>query len=172
MEEKREVQQPDKLRFRLFIIFHVILCASVFWYAYGLVYAPPAAVTVSDIYVDGENFTYIANTAVHGLNGVLSVITGVIYFAVLFAQTASMMIPLLVIALVRSAQVTGFELKASLAAALAGAVLTMAMGVFFLGIGNWWLPGILFLPVLLFEIPYLIGLWAKKRSGQKVQQTL
>lgn len=167
MESKYGVREPDKVRFMIFIVFHIVLCMSVFLYARELVEFEPIADTMSDAYVDGTDVTDIVNAGIYTFNGIFTVITGGLYVLVMFVWSAVLLIPFRIIALRKTTQVTDFEVKATLVIAAVGVVLSLTAGVLFMGTGSLWMMGVLFLPVLIFEIPvYWGGLWSRKISLQ------
>lgn len=168
MEGKYVMRELNKVRFMFFIVFHIVLCMFVFFYAKELVGFEPIADTMSDAYVDGTDVTHIVNAGIDAFNGIFTVITGGLYVLVMFVWSAILMIPFRIIAVRKTTQVTDFEVKATLMVTVVGVVLSLSLGVIFMGTGCLWLMGVLFLPVLIFELPvYWGGLWSRKISQQR-----
>lgn len=160
--------EPDKVRFMIFIVFHIVLCVFAFFYAKDVVEFEPIADTMSDAYVDGTDVTHIVNAGIYAFNGIFAVITGGLYVLMMFVWSAILMIPFRIIAVRKTTQVTDFEVKATLVVTVVGVVLSLAAGMLFMGTGGLWLMGVLFLPVLIFELPvYWGGLWSRKISRQR-----
>ena len=159
MEGKCGMREPQKVRFMIFIVFHIVLCMFVFFYAKELVGFEPIADAMPDAYVDGADVTDIVNVGIYTFNSIFTVITCGLYVLVMFVWSAVLLIPFRIIAVRKTTQVTDFEVKATLVVTVAGVVLSLAVGVLFMGTGSLWLMGVLFLPVLIFEIPvYWCGL--------------
>lgn len=108
------------------------------------------------------------NAGIYAFNGIFTVITGGLYVLVMFVWSAVLLIPFRIIAVRKTTRVTDFEVKATLVVTVVGVVLSLAAGVLFMGTGGLRLMGVLFLSVLIFELPvYWGGLWGRKFSLQR-----
>ncbi len=69
MEVKYGMRKPDKVRFMIFIMFHIVLCMFVFFYVKELVEFEPIADAMPDAYVDGTDVTDIVNAGIYAFYG-------------------------------------------------------------------------------------------------------
>ena len=97
--------------------------------------------------------------------GLFDILMGALDAIVMSVWSAVFMTPLRIIAVRKHTRVTDFEIKGTLAAAVAGVALSLAVSALFVRRVNLFLMGVMFLLVLIWEITiYWIGLWERRQS--------
>lgn len=164
MGEKYGMQKSDKVRFTLFVVLHIVLCASVFLCTLGL-----KEFLFSDFLTAQSDPTGLGDI-LNGLGfifkGIITIALYVLCVAVMMLWSAFWVILLRFVALKEDTRVTGYEVKATLAVTIVGVILTLAAGIAFMGTEIAWVMGIMLVPIVILEITvYWIGLLGKKQSG-------
>ncbi len=165
MEDKFGMQKSDRVRLTLFIVLHIALCTSVFLCIMGLdqfIFADVVSGTQSDATGVGDLMNFIGVV----YKGILAVFLYIVCVAAMLVWAAFLVILLRFTAVKKDTRVTGYEVKATMAVTLAGVILTLAVGMLFMGTEILEMMGILLLPIVILEITvYWTGLWGRKRSG-------
>lgn len=140
-------------RFTVFVVIHTLLCFSAAVYAWeytgGLQTVESPG---SGIFIDGTDFSLLAELAVFSVNGLLSAFSAVITFAAMTVLSVVLLIPFRFIAVRKFTMITHAEQRATLVVILAGVALAVLAALIFGGIAA--VPScLLFLvPTLLIEI--------------------
>lgn len=103
----------QKLRIFSLLVLLILLFISVLGYAYELTNSEPLVDYAEEVYVDGENFTPIANLFMSGANGILQIIE---YFAICCAMlviSLALLVPWKCIAIRKNSIVEKIECKIS-----------------------------------------------------------
>lgn len=165
MEEKSGMQKSDRVRFTLFIVLHIAFCTSVFLCTMGLdqfIFADVVSGTQSD----ATGFSDLMNFIGVVYKGILAVFLYIVCVAAMLVWSAFLVILLRFAAIKKDTRVTGYEVKATMAVTVAGVIVTLAVGMLFMGTEILEMMGILLLPIVILEITvYWTGLWGRKRSG-------
>lgn len=138
-------------RFIVFVVIHVLLCVSAA--LYDSEYTTLIRLESPDsMYIDGADFTPLAELAVISVNGFLSAFVTVICFAFMTILSVVLLIPFRLISVRKFTIITRREQRATLAVILAGTVLTALAVLIFCGVTS--VPRLLLflLPSLLIEI--------------------
>lgn len=163
MEEPNRTNNLEKVRFTLFVVLHIVLCASVFLCTLGL-----KEFLFSDFLTAQSDPTGLGDI-MNGLGfifkGIITIALYVLCVAVMMLWSAFWVILLRFVAVKEDTRVTGYEVKATLAVTVVGVILTLAAGRLFMGTEIFWVMGILFLPIVILEITvYGIGLLGRNQS--------
>ncbi|MGN1108384.1 MAG: hypothetical protein ACI4RK_03290 [Oscillospiraceae bacterium] len=145
------MKKTSAARFIVFVVIHVLLCVSAALYVSE--YTTLILLESPDsMYIDGADFTPLAELAVISVNGFLSAFVTVICFAFMTILSVVLLIPFRLISVRKFTIITRREQRATLAVILAGTVLTALAVLIFCGVTS--VPRLLLflLPSLLIEI--------------------
>lgn len=163
MGKESKMQKSDRVRFTLFIVLHVALCAAVLLCIIGL-----SALLSGDfmsITHDPTGLSDILSGIAFVFKVILVIGIYVVCVGVMLLLAAFFVLLLRFLAVTKDTLVTGYEVKATLAVMVAGAVLTLAAGMLFTGKDMFWVTGIPLLPILILEFTvYWIALLGRRQS--------
>ena len=145
------MKKTSAARFIVFVVIHVLLCVSAALYVSE--YTTLIRLESPDsMYIDGADFTPLAELAVISVNGFFSTFVTVICFAFMTILSVVLLIPFRLISVRKFTIITRREQRATLAVILAGTVLTALAVLIFCGVTS--VPRLLLflLPSLLIEI--------------------
>lgn len=141
----QSMQKADIVRFAAFIVIHIVLCAAIFCYAIDLGKLPPGGTEITI----GQHIVIAVRK---------------LYILAMWGWSVLLLIPFKHIALRNTIRASAFEIKWTLAIVAAGVVLTVAVCMFYLGLGRFWFMVEMFVPVLIFELALY---WAALRGGNR-----
>lgn len=146
------MKKTSAARFIVFVVIHVLLCVSAALYVSEYTTTLIRLESPDSMYIDGADFTPLAELAVISVNGFLSAFVTVIYFAFMTILSVVLLIPFRLISVRKFTIITRREQRATLAVILAGTVLTALAVLIFCGVTS--VPRLLLflLPSLLIEI--------------------
>lgn len=146
------MKKTAKIRFAIFIIIHIFLCIYAFVNikGYAQMCRSDIAEKPSELYIDGTDFTGIAELGVAAFNGVFSLLglTGCSVSALLISII--LFVPMRIISLRKLSEVSISEIKATLIIIIAGTAAAFAAGVIFSGIS-------MIIPALIITVPAFIS---------------
>lgn len=154
-----------KARFAIFIVIHTFLCYCVVGYSIECFGFMNPIDYVSDISIDGSDFTRIANMFVGMTNGVMWFITSVMYIIAMLFFTVAMLIPFCLISIRKQSDVTRFEELWTKRIIIWGSSFTYLISILFTGIKSILFSLILMIPALLIEL-LLYWMRLKKRKDK------
>ena len=145
------MKKTAKARFIIFIIIHVVLCSYVFLCTkgYAELVNKGAVEYISDLYVDGADFTDIANLGITAFNGAFSMLEFAGCVVSMFVISVILIVPLRLISVRKLTEVSDFELKTTMKVIIAGIVIMLLAGIIFCGIN-------MLIPMLIMTVPPLI----------------
>ncbi|MGN1340906.1 MAG: hypothetical protein ACI4WS_11485 [Oscillospiraceae bacterium] len=152
-------------RFVVFTVIHVLLCVSAALYALECAGAAEIVDSPeSGLYIDGSDFTPLAELMVFSVNGLFSAFMTVVYFAFMTVMSTVLLVPFRLIAVRRFTVVTRRERNAALTVILSGTALALLAAMISGGFQTGLYCLLFLLPTLLIEmLLYWLTLYLKSR---------
>ena len=153
-------------RFIVFAVLQVILCVMAFSLAAGITSAEPEVQPAGSLYIDGTDFTPIAELSTAALNGVLSLLSVGASLVMMTAASAALLIPFRFIAVRKGSSLTRAESRGTMIVILFCTAVSLISAAVYGGAWCMLLTLLMALPQLLLGI-LLYWLCIFLRSGKQ-----
>lgn len=162
MEEPYGTNNLEDMRFKIYIVIHIVLCIVVFFFAKiltdSLFKNSGGSSDLDELFFA---FTFL-------FRGIIYIIGSGFGIMVTAGLSAALLIPFRSVAVTKNSRVSEFEVDDTLKVMYAGVILTVIAGIIFSGFGCLVVMGILFVPVLIME--YAIY-WTALREGNRSEHS-
>lgn len=158
-------------RFVVFALIQVVLCVLAFVFAAGISSAEPEFQTDGSIYVDGTDFTPLAQLGGEILNGALSLLALGASFLVTAVISAVLLVPFRFIAVRKDSILTRIEARGTLIVILVCTAVSLISAAIFGGAGCMVVALVLMIPQLLLSVlMYWLCIFLRSRRQDSVSR--
>lgn len=158
-------------RFVVFALIQVVLCVLAFVFAAGISSAEPEFQNDGSIYVDGTDFTPLAQLGGEILNGALSLLALGASFLVTAVISAVLLLPFRFIAVRKDSILTRIEARGTLIVILVCTAVSLISAAIFGGAGCMVVALVLMIPQLLLSVlMYWLCIFLRSRRQDSVSR--
>ena len=123
-----------------------------------------------DVYIDGSDFTGIANLMIFGMNGFLGVLTGIGYMICIFIISLVLLLPWGLVVAIKKSVIHPVELRVAIGTYIGVSILSLVMGLIgahFCGVLV--VTGMTLVVIIMFGLLCVLPYWFAYRRSKKAE---